>query len=217
MEIRFKNPDVKRPVYDFVVKQEWEEHVRYECPAKLSDIERKNIEKIVRETFWALDCRDVARVDLRMGEDGQIYVLEVNPLPGLTPNYSDLVLISKAAGMDYDQLMAEIMLGGLRRLRDKRRAEAEDAAAASRKSNGNGNGRARGTRAARVAEDAATKIEKAAEKAEKAAEKAEKAARKMARLARSKRNARAKPDEAASAEGNGRGNGHAGEVSMTTH
>ena len=55
------------------------------------------MEKIARATFSALDCRDVARVDLRMDAEGRIYVLEVNPLPGLTPDYSDLVLIAKAA------------------------------------------------------------------------------------------------------------------------
>ncbi|MGH9888633.1 MAG: hypothetical protein ACREBE_24080, partial [bacterium] len=124
MEIKFKK-DTKRPVYDFAVKQEWEEHVYYECPAKLSEAEQKAIEKIARATFWALDCRDVARVDMRMDADGRIYVLEVNPLPGLTPGYSDLVLIAQAAGMEYDQLIAEIMVGGLRRMKDKRREERE--------------------------------------------------------------------------------------------
>ena len=124
MEIRFKK-DTKRPVYDFAVKQEWEEHVYYECPAKLTEAEQKAIEKIARATFWALDCRDVARVDMRMDSDGRIYVLEVNPLPGLTPGYSDLVLIAQAVGMEYDQLIAEIMVGGLRRMKDKRREERE--------------------------------------------------------------------------------------------
>jgi hypothetical protein len=60
-----------------------------------------------------------------MDADGRIYVLEVNPLPGLTPGYSDLVLIAQAVGMEYDQLIAEIMVGGLRRMRDKRREERE--------------------------------------------------------------------------------------------
>src|SRR3954471_18871327 len=125
MEIKFKNKDNARPVYDYGVKQEWEEHVYYECPAKLSETELKAMEKIARATFWALDCRDVARVDLRMDADGRIYVLEVNPLPGLTPGYSDLVLIAQASGLEYDQLIAEIMVGGLRRMKDKRREERE--------------------------------------------------------------------------------------------
>src|SRR5205814_6262740 len=96
-----------------------------ECPAKLTESEQKAMEKIARATFWALDCRDVARVDMRMDADGRIYVLEVNPLPGLTPGYSDLVLIANAAGMEYDQLIAEIMTGGLRRMREERREERE--------------------------------------------------------------------------------------------
>ena len=125
MEIKFKQADETRPVYDYAVKQEWEKYVYYECPAKLTESEQKAMEKIARATFWALDCRDVARVDMRMDADGRIYVLEVNPLPGLTPDYSDLVLIAKACGMEYDQLIAEIMTGGLRRLREKRREERE--------------------------------------------------------------------------------------------
>lgn len=123
MEILFKDPSNKRPVYDYVVKQEWEKHVEYQCPAHLSDIEQKAIEKIARATFTALDCRDFARVDLKMTDDGRLYVFEVNPLPGMTPGYSDLVLISNGIGWDYDQLMAEITAGGIRRLRDKERRE----------------------------------------------------------------------------------------------
>jgi D-alanine-D-alanine ligase-like ATP-grasp enzyme len=86
MEIIFLDKANPRPVYDYQIKQEWEKHVYYQCPAKLTPAELKSMERIARETFVALDCRDVARVDLRMDEAGEIYVLEVNPLPGLTPN-----------------------------------------------------------------------------------------------------------------------------------
>lgn len=126
MEIRFLDDSNTRPVYDYIVKQEWEKHVEYKCPADMSDSVLKSIEKIARATFAALDCRDFARVDLKMTDDGRIYVFEVNPLPGMTPGYSDLVLISKAAGMDYDQLMAEITVGGLRRMREKERNKRQD-------------------------------------------------------------------------------------------
>jgi D-alanine-D-alanine ligase len=137
MEIKFKKSD-PRPVYDYTVKQDWEEYVYYECPAKLSEAELKAMEKIARATFWALDCRDVARVDMRMDAEGRIYVLEVNPLPGLTPDYSDLVLIAKASGMEYDQLIAEIMQGGLRRMREKKREEREEREAREREQKANG-------------------------------------------------------------------------------
>ena len=105
------------------------------APAELSEAQQKAIERVARATFQALDCRDFARVDLRMAPDGQVYVFEVNPLPGMTPGYSDLVLISKAAGMDYDQLMAEITVGGLKRLREKERRERAEEEAESGESN----------------------------------------------------------------------------------
>jgi D-alanine-D-alanine ligase len=133
MEICFKDKGKQRPVYDFEIKQEWEKHVFYECPAKLSAAELRAVERAARETFTALDCRDVARIDIRMNKDGQVYVLEVNPLPGLTPDYSDLVLISKAAGINYRTLIAEILAGGLKRLREKRREPRSDAKGESHK------------------------------------------------------------------------------------
>ena len=124
MEIVFLDRSKERPVYDFTVKQEWAKHVEYKCPAPLTPTEARGIERVARETFDALDCRDFARIDIRMNAQGQIYVFEVNPLPGLTPDYSDLVLIAKAVGMDYRTLIGEILAGGLKRMRELKRDKA---------------------------------------------------------------------------------------------
>jgi D-alanine-D-alanine ligase len=141
MEILFKDKTNQRPVYDFQIKQEWEKHVSYQCPADLTPAELKAIERVTRETFAALDCRDVSRVDLRMTAKGELYVIEVNPLPGLTPGYSDLCLIASAAGIDYRTLIGEILEGGLKRLREKRReARSAVSAGSGAAPNGNGNG-----------------------------------------------------------------------------
>jgi D-alanine-D-alanine ligase len=145
MEILFKDKDNPRPVYDFQIKQEWEKHVSYQCPAHLAPQELKAMERVCRETFAALDCRDVARVDLRMTPKGEIYVIEVNPLPGLTPEYSDLCLIAQAAGIEYRTLIGEILEGGLKRLREKRREARSAAEARAPGGNGNGNGSAAAT------------------------------------------------------------------------
>ena len=115
-----------RPVYDYAIKQDWQKYVEYCCPARLTATEVRAIERAARESFVALDCRDVARVDLRVSPQGKVYVLEVNPLPGLTPDYSDLVLIGKAAGLDYRTLIGEILAGGLKRLREKRRTDVRE-------------------------------------------------------------------------------------------
>ena len=131
MEICFKDKSLERPVYDFTVKQDWVKHVEYKCPPPLTPAEAKAIERAARETFDALDCRDFARIDVRMNAQGQVYVFEVNPLPGLTPDYSDLVLIAKAAGMDFRTLIGEILAGGLKRMRELKRDRAADKAAAA--------------------------------------------------------------------------------------
>jgi D-alanine-D-alanine ligase len=128
MEIVFTDPDDRRPIYDFAIKQEWDKHVEYRCPADLGPAQRRQLERIARGSFFALGCRDVARIDLRMTSEGTFYVLEINPLPGLTPDFSDLVMIAKAAGIDYRSLIAEILQGALRRMRERRRGTAVDVA-----------------------------------------------------------------------------------------
>ncbi len=121
MEVCFVTPGV-HPVYGFEEKQSDTPRVRFECPANTTPAEQRRIEKVVRDTFAALDCRDVARIDLRMAADGKVYVIEVNPLPGLTPDFSDLCMIAKVSGMDYRMLIGEILAGCIRRLRERRQS-----------------------------------------------------------------------------------------------
>jgi D-alanine-D-alanine ligase len=123
MEVVFIEPK-GLPVYGFEEKQSDSPRVRFECPAQITPAEQKRVEKTVRDTFAALDCRDVGRVDLRMAPDGRIYVIEINPLPGLTPDFSDLCVIAKVAGMDYRTLIGEILSGCLKRHREARSAPA---------------------------------------------------------------------------------------------
>jgi D-alanine-D-alanine ligase len=105
----------ERPVYDYDCKQDWRHHVRYECPANLTKEELRIVERTCRTTFMTLGCRDVARIDLRLTPEGRAYVLEVNPLPGLTPDYSDLCLIANGARIDYRTLIGEILSGAIKR------------------------------------------------------------------------------------------------------
>jgi D-alanine-D-alanine ligase len=125
MEVIFLNPP-QRPVYDYNCKQDWQNHVRYSCPADLTKEELKAIEKVCRATFMTLGCRDVGRVDLRLTPDGTFYVIEVNPLPGLTPDYSDLCLIANGARTDYRTLIGEILSGAIKRWQHRQRTVRTD-------------------------------------------------------------------------------------------
>jgi D-alanine-D-alanine ligase len=124
MEIVFLS-QTDRPVYDYECKQDWSSHIRYDCPAKLTKEELRSVERACRATFMALGCRDVARIDLRLTPDGRVFVIEVNPLPGLTPDFSDLCLIAKGAGMDYRTLIGEILSGGIKRWQARKAPPAE--------------------------------------------------------------------------------------------
>jgi D-alanine-D-alanine ligase len=130
MEVVFIDP-AKHPVYGFEEKQADTTKVRFECPAALTALELDRIKKVVRDTFAALGCRDVARVDLRMAKDGTVHVIEVNPLPGLTPNFSDLCVIAGRAGMDHRMLIGEILSGCIKRHREARAAVVAPGAHAS--------------------------------------------------------------------------------------
>ena len=110
MEIVYKStPADGCRVYSYSVKQDYTRFVSYECPARLeSGVERKMLDA-AKKIFLALNCRDFARVDFRLSEDGKdVYFIEINPLPGLAPGYSDYPMLADFCGMGYDELIAKI-------------------------------------------------------------------------------------------------------------
>jgi D-alanine-D-alanine ligase len=121
MEIVFLDEADPTPIYSFEMKQDWSDQIRYEVPARLTERELDRLEKAARECFAALGCRDVARIDFRMDADGRIFFIETNPLPGLAPGWSDLVLIAQAAGIDYRGLIGEILSFAIRRYQERER------------------------------------------------------------------------------------------------
>jgi D-alanine-D-alanine ligase len=123
MEIVYLDPNVKRPVYTFGHKLDYSSEIRYEAPAVVDKRLRAELERVGRSAFMALGCSDVARIDVRLDARGKVHFIECNPLPGLTPGWSDLCLIAEAAGMDYRTLVGAIMAPSLRRMKARRRAQ----------------------------------------------------------------------------------------------
>lgn len=79
----------------------------YETPAKLTQKITEEIQKKAEIMFKALGCSVYARVDFRF--DGkELYFLELNTLPGMTP-LSLTPMAAKAAGYSFDQLLEEII------------------------------------------------------------------------------------------------------------
>jgi D-alanine-D-alanine ligase len=103
-----------RFVYSLEVKRDWQRQVRYECPPQLAPGELKAVEEAALTVFGVLGCRDVARIDFRL-RDGVPYFLEVNPLPGLNPESSDLVILAGMIGWSYSRLISSIVQAAMER------------------------------------------------------------------------------------------------------
>jgi len=111
-------------VYSYRNKVEWRELVDY----RLLDAGamRREVEEVALATWRCLGCRDAGRVDVRLDAAGRPQMLEVNPLAGLTPGYSDLPIMAALKGMEYRALIGEILRCTAARLA----SDAERAAAA---------------------------------------------------------------------------------------
>jgi D-alanine-D-alanine ligase len=103
-----------RFIYSLEVKRDYRRQVRYECPAPLAPAAMTAVRDAALSAFRVLGCRDVARIDFRLRK-GIPYFLEVNPLPGLNPEDSDLVIMAKLAGWSYSGLIERIVMEALKR------------------------------------------------------------------------------------------------------
>lgn len=102
-------------VYSLEVKRDWERRVDYECPARLDASVRQRIGDASLKIFEVLGCRDFARIDFRLSRDGTPNFLEINPLPGLNPKTSDLIIMARKMGWTYEALISAVLAAALER------------------------------------------------------------------------------------------------------
>src|SRR3954468_11200650 len=87
---------------------------KYDIPADLPPDVTRQIQEYAGRTFTALDCAGLARVDFFVAEDGQIYLNEINTMPGFTPT-SMFPLMWAATGLDYRKMVDRLIRSALRR------------------------------------------------------------------------------------------------------
>lgn len=78
------------------------------CPAELNKRLQKKVEEIAMEAFAAMNCRDYARIDIRVNRNDNPYVIEVNPNPDISTD-SGFVRAAATAGIDYPELLLYIL------------------------------------------------------------------------------------------------------------
>ena len=106
------NEHAPHPIYSYSVKKEWEKYASYKIA--FDPVALKCAEMAV-EVWKMIKGKDAGRVDFRLDANGNPNFIEVNPLAGLNPTYSDLPILARLSGITYDQLISEIMNSALKR------------------------------------------------------------------------------------------------------
>lgn len=94
-------------VYDYLSKYT-KGHTEYLCPAPLPEEKTRQLQEMGLKAHQTLGCRHYSRVDFRMREDGELFCLEVNTIPGMTATS----LVPKAAaavGISFEELVEKLV------------------------------------------------------------------------------------------------------------
>ena len=91
-----------------------DDSLEYVCPARISESLKKKLNDLAVKTFKAIECRDFGRVDFRVDEKDNPYVLEINPLPSLSTE-DVFNVISKALGITYEKMLGRILNAAINR------------------------------------------------------------------------------------------------------
>jgi len=89
--------------------------LEHHLPGVLDAALEKRLAELALAAFRALECRDFARVDFRLDAAGEPFFLEINPLPTFAPDGS-FGILAELEGRPLEELLAEVIAGGLRRL-----------------------------------------------------------------------------------------------------
>lgn len=88
-------------------------------PAKLTDEVTEKVRKYAEESFKVLNCHGLARVDIFVTDENEIFVNEVNTMPGFTPFSMTPVLWEATNGTSYSELVEWLINLALERYKEK--------------------------------------------------------------------------------------------------
>lgn len=117
MEVDLKPFLESDAVYSNRLKVALADQLDYLCPAPLDDEMVDELNWLAAACFRVLGGLDVSRVDFRLdaNDNWKPYILEINPLPGLSPGISDIVIEAAAEGIGHTELVNMILDTALRR------------------------------------------------------------------------------------------------------
>lgn len=104
-------------VYSNRLKVDLADQLNYLCPAPISNEMKADLNWLAAVIFRVIGALDVSRVDFRLNihDNYKPYILEINPLPGLSPVVSDLVIEAAGEGIGHTELVNMILETALKR------------------------------------------------------------------------------------------------------
>jgi len=100
--------------YSVEVKENYQEYCTYK---PLGEEIIDECKSVALNAWRALDAVDAGRVDLKADRNGRICFIEANPLAGLNPVHSDLPILARMYGIQYQTLMEMIMKAAIKRIK----------------------------------------------------------------------------------------------------
>jgi D-alanine-D-alanine ligase len=101
-------------LYSLDTKRDYRRRVRYHVPPRLQPEQLDGIRSHALNAYRLLGCRDLARIDFRLDGAGRPFFLECNPLPGLHPESSDIVILSRMVSPGHESAYECLVQGILR-------------------------------------------------------------------------------------------------------
>ncbi len=102
-------------IYTYEFKKNYTARHHFLCPAPIDAALAECLRQTALQAFAALGCRDFGRVDFRLSQAKLPYIIEVNPLPGLAPGYSDFPVSAEDAGYTFPGLINAIVDNAMQR------------------------------------------------------------------------------------------------------
>lgn len=103
-------------IYSYSNKDNYEDRVSYKLA---SDESAKKCEELALAAWRGLGCQDGGRIDVRMDAKGVANFIEVNPLAGLNYITSDLPIMCGLKGINFNDLIKEIITSAQKKVRGK--------------------------------------------------------------------------------------------------
>ncbi len=122
VEITFEGlPEDIKPFCSYEVKTTYFHSGSVTCPANITKEQESQLKLTALRAYKAVKLRDFGRIDMRMNKDGDIFIIEVSPLPSFyysTDVRNSIMRAGSAAGYGYTDLIQRILREGLKRVKN---------------------------------------------------------------------------------------------------